>query len=800
MPRVIQAVNAQRRGEPTEVEYRVMQAGGLVRWLSTRAFPVPDDTGRVCRIAGITEDITQRKRAEESLLLAAEGVTGTGERFFQSLVENLATLLDLEHVQLVVPDGLRGFRVLAGFSWGEHVASGGSDPIPEPSAQVMEEGLVLYREGLGEVFPDNERLREIEAQSYLGILLVDSVGRRLGVLCAVHGRRLQEADLVERIFRVFASRCAAEIERARAEQALGERMSFERLVTQVSNRFVYLQHDEIDRGMAEALGEIGRFAAVDLAGVFVFDWERRVAVRTCAWSSGGEPEAEAPRSIDERPWFLERLRADGFVHVADPSDLPPEAAALAAELRANGSRSLTSVSMVSRGELRGYLALESAGSSRVLSPDGVVLLRLLAETLANALERKGADLEREQLAAQLRQSQKMEAIGTLAGGVAHDFNNLLTAILAEAALLKETEPRDERVLAAAAIVEAAGRRAKDLTDQLLGYARQGKTENVLVDVSEIVSGVVRLLGRTISKSIAIESELCPDRAAVLGDPGQMQQVLLNLALNARDAMPRGGTLRFETELRPEVEGDPGEARRLEIRVRDTGSGIPEGDLERIFEPFFTTKDPGKGTGMGLAMVFGIVQNHGGSIRAENVSGGGALFRIVLPVASGIAVNRAVREERAPQRGSGRVLIVDDEPIVLNVARQLLRHLGYEVLTANGGEEAVQVWRARGSEIDLVLLDLLMPRMDGRETLRELRRMDPGAKVLLTSGWGLEGSARELLEEGILGIVRKPYEIAELSILVADAVGMERNSDLVPRPAPALRAAAGLSGGSARREG
>ena len=393
-------------------------------------------------------------------------------------------------------------------------------------------------------------------------------------------------------------------------------------------------------------------------------------------------------------------------------------------------------------------------------------------------ERKQAEAKLRESEEQLRQSHKMEAIGTLAGGVAHDFNNILTAILGYAALLKRGLDSREATTRAADVIEKAAQRGAALTRQLLGFARKGKNQTVPVDLAATIREVLELLHRTLDKNIRITQAPGTERLFVAGDPAQLQQVILNLAVNARDAMPNGGELTFAVEpVRLDEAGcgrvrgtKPGEHVRLSIR--DTGSGIPEDVMARIFEPFFTTKERGKGTGMGLAMVYGIVENHGGGIRVDSHVGAGTTFEIYLPRGAGAPVEAPV-EAQPGVRGAGRVLVVDDEDAVREVTADLLKDLGYDVATAVDGVDAVEYYSRHADEIDLILVDLVMPRMGGRECFRALKELNPDVRAVLCTGYGFNIAAQELLDEGILDFISKPFEPGRLSAVVSRSLTPRR---------------------------
>jgi signal transduction histidine kinase/ActR/RegA family two-component response regulator len=387
--------------------------------------------------------------------------------------------------------------------------------------------------------------------------------------------------------------------------------------------------------------------------------------------------------------------------------------------------------------------------------------------------------ETERLREQLFQVQKMEAIGQLAGSVAHDFNNLLTAILGYASLLKATPNLDKRIEGMVTVIEEAAERASDLTRRLLGFARRGKFLSVPVDMTKVIGELIRLLERTLDRSIVIRQRLRVDRALVHGDPGQLQQALLNLAVNSRDAMPEGGVLTIELSTVELADEDARRPPGIEagpyalISVNDTGCGIPADLQQRIFEPFFTTKEQGKGVGMGLAMVYGICRSHGGFTEVVSEAGKGATFLVYLPLFSDAPPARPAAIQAPVAHGVGRVLLVDDEPFVIAVASDLLRTLGYVVFAADGGRRAVEMYREFGTRLEVVLLDMVMPGMNGWDCYRELKKLDSRVQVILASGYGPDGKIQEIVDESGCSFLQKPYNIHELSSAVAGAVKLRR---------------------------
>ncbi len=386
----------------------------------------------------------------------------------------------------------------------------------------------------------------------------------------------------------------------------------------------------------------------------------------------------------------------------------------------------------------------------------------------------GRDITQEAaLEEQLRQSQKMEGIGLLAGGVAHDFNNILTGILGYANMLEPDAAPGSTMQEGLHVIQQAAERAAELTKQLLSFARRGKRQNITVDLNSTILEVVSLLSRTVNKNITMTEHFDTDQATVLGDPGQLQQVVLNLAINGRDAMLQGGTLTFRTwhqlfdgeQLMAHPGTKPGVF--VALSVADTGVGIEKKNLRRIFEPFFTTKDTGKGTGMGLAMVYGIVKSHKGFIDVTSDVGKGATVTAYIPATD--LVPAAAPLSSLPRKGHGRILIVDDEEVVRKLAREMLRRAGYDVVTAAGTTEAVTWYRAHPHETDLVIIDMVMPGKDGQECFKALKAIDPDVRAILSTGYGLDGHAQDALDTGMVGYVQKPYHMEDLVTAVADAL-------------------------------
>jgi PAS domain S-box-containing protein len=389
----------------------------------------------------------------------------------------------------------------------------------------------------------------------------------------------------------------------------------------------------------------------------------------------------------------------------------------------------------------------------------------LANVSIDITERKRAEEEKAKLEAQLQQAQKMESMGTLAGGIAHDFNNLLMGIQGRASLMQmdidSSNPHFEHLKGIGDYVKSAA----ELTKQLLGFARGGKYEVKTTDLNKFIKKQNRMFGRTI-KEITIRGRYEKNLWTVDVDQGQIEQALLNIYVNAWHAMPGGGALFIQTEnvmidehYIKAYQVKPG--KYVKISITDTGVGMDEATLQRIFDPFFTTKEMGRGTGLGLASAYGIIKNHDGFIDVYSEKGEGTTFNIYLPASEKEIIDE---KELAVDilKGSETVLLVDDEDIIIAIGQDILKSLGYEVLPVRGGEEAVEVYKKNHDKIDMVILDMIMPDMGGRETYDRLKEINPDIKVLLSSGYSIDGQATEILERGCDDFIQKPFNITDLS--------------------------------------
>jgi signal transduction histidine kinase len=381
-------------------------------------------------------------------------------------------------------------------------------------------------------------------------------------------------------------------------------------------------------------------------------------------------------------------------------------------------------------------------------------------------EKKKSEEEKHKLESQLMQSQKLESIGRLAGGVAHDFNNMLSGILGAAQLLKFTCNQDGKANDYIDLIIKTSERAADLTSKLLTFSRRNSLSAKNIDMHNLVMDTILILKRSIDKKILIHEELTAGNSMVYGDSSLIHNALINMGINASHAMPEGGILTFtsknvylnESYCRQSA-FDISEGEYIEIEIRDSGTGISNENLSKIFDPFFTTKEPGKGTGLGLSIVYGLVRDSKGAISVESTINEGSCFHIFFPVST-----ESIQEEVTTEKigkADGEILLVDDEEFIRKIGSDLLSSIGYKVITAENGAEAVRIFSEKQDQIDMVFLDMIMPVMGGKETFFKLKELKKDLRIIITSGYFRESDIKELKEIGLDDVIEKPYKIEEL---------------------------------------
>ncbi len=431
--------------------------------------------------------------------------------------------------------------------------------------------------------------------------------------------------------------------------------------------------------------------------------------------------------------------------------------------------------MMEEGEWTGELDLQSKDGDELIVESRWTLVRNSAGEPKHVLVINTDITERKRLESQFLRSQRMESIGRLVGGIAHDLGNLLVPILLGVKVLTRRfgdDPKAERTLS---MIQKSAERGSDMVEQVLAFARGVEGERVALQSGAIIEEVEKITGETFPERVTVETDVQDDLPQIVGDATQIQQVLMNLSVNARDAMPDGGTLSLrayptdvtDADAKRTIDAEPG--RYVCIEVADTGTGIPDDVVDKIFEPFFSTKPEGEGTGLGLSTAYSIVKSHDGFIDVQSEQGEGTTFRVHLPIAEEESTRRSPRESAEPREGAGElVLVVDDEEFILDTARDTLDAVGYQTLTADGAEAALEIMKERGDEVDVVITDLRMPHINGFDLIRALRADHPDLPIVAASGLA-DGRTDEAVEAGAQTFLAKPFTAEKLQSALQDVL-------------------------------
>jgi PAS domain S-box-containing protein len=709
------------------------EMGWKGRTFQVRVDPLCNAEKRIIGTVGILVDVTDHKntvaelesRAKQQAAVAALGLRALSgvdlEKLMNEAIAAVRRTLDAEFCKVLehVPEE-QGFRLSAGAGWSDsgRGASPGVGMESQAGYTLRTRGAVIVEDLRTESrFPTSELLAH-GARSGLSTVIRGEGGLH-GVLAAhTASKRLFSADDVH-FLQAVANIVAVGIERRRAEEARS------RLVA-----------------ILEATPDLVAVAGRDLRLSYLNKAGRDML--------GLPPGEEASRfTLGEfyTPEVRDSVLADG--------------------VRAAIGRGVWGAETTLLGRAGAVPVSQVMISHR--SPGGAVQF---LSTIARDIS------ERQRLEEQFRQSQKMEAVGKLAGGVAHDFNNLLCVIMGFSAMLVRGLPEDGPLRSYAREIERAAGRATTLTRQLLAFSRKQMLEPRPLDFNALLADAQMMLRRLIGEDVELVTKYAPDLLPVRADPGQIEQVLLNLAVNSRDAMPGGGTLTISTanvvlDQRGGAFSGPGAAetppgRYALLEVTDTGCGMSEAVKARAFEPFFTTKAVGKGTGLGLSTVYGIVKQSGGHIELTSVPGRGTSFRIYLPQQDK-APEAVLPQERLAPGGKETILLVEDEDGVRKLARRVLEDKGYRVIAAADGEEALAACERHAGAIDLLLTDAVMPRLGGGELARRVRAMRPGVKVLFMSGFTDSALVRQGVASGQVDCLVKPYSPNDLAQAVREAL-------------------------------
>ncbi|HEX4085699.1 MAG TPA: PAS domain S-box protein [Chthoniobacteraceae bacterium] len=681
----------------------------------------------------LIRDVTERKRSEETLKHIGLGVSSsTGEEFVRSLVKQLSKALQTDFSFLVETTKKNEEDNTCTLVIAEHghIRSKMNFKLANSACEeVLKRGFRAFPNEVREKFPKDEILKELAAESFVAMPLVDHKGKTVGLMGVIDTKQMDNVQIAESTLQIFAARAAAEIERKRFEEDLNA---------------------EKER-LAVTLRSIGDgFIATDMDGnVAVIN---NVAERLTGWRQDqimGKPLVEIFNILNERTrkpcsTMLDRIVETGSV-------------------------------------------VGTANHAIVVSREGVErLIEISASPIRDKTNRKlGTVLvfrditEKEHLEAERRKAEKLESLGVAAGGIAHDFNNLLTAIIGNLSLSLITVPQEDDMYERLSAAKKASLRAQELAQQLLTFAKGGAPIKKTASIGQLIHDTVTFSIR--GSSIRADFETPDDLWPVEVDSGQISQVVNNLAINAEQAMPGGGTLMVKCEnfFLPEESGALSPLRvgkYVKITVQDEGIGIPEEYLKKIFDPYFTTKP--KGSGLGLATSYSIVKNHDGLITVDSKVGLGSLFSLYLP-----ATDKQVAFERArqePAKGKGRILALDDEEAICELVKAALTPLGYDVTTVQDALSAIDAYKtaiAEDRKFDAVISDLTIPGgMGGAECIKHLIEIDPGVKAIVSSGYAMDPVMSRYREYGFCACIAKPYEVSDLGHVVHDVLSNTNSAE------------------------
>ena len=720
----------------------------------TTKVPFRDSQGRIQGLVGIGRDITERKRVEETL--AAQ----------QKLLDNLiAAVPDLVYFK---DRESRFIRINEAYAkrarlTDVHAAIGKTDfdifgkqharEAYEDEQRIMATGKAIINKEEREDWPDGRITWATSAK----MPLLDSSGRIAGTMG---------------ISRDITERKQAEEELNRLNRSLQTLSKCNEVVVRATDEIKLLTK------ICQIITEVGEFP---LAWVGYSEQDESKSVRPVVWAGAeaGYLEnlqvswAETEHGCGPTGMSIRTGQPATFSNLAENPNFAP----WRQEALRHGLRSSIGLPLKADDKIFGALTVYSSQADAFNTKETALLMEL-ADDLAFGIATLRNRVQRKHLEEQLRQSQKMEAIGQLAGGVAHDFNNVLTVIQGNASLLlnPQLDPA-ERAGCSRQIVQAA-ERAASLTRQLLIFSRKQVMQPAKVDLNEVVANMTKMLRRMLGEDIVLQTNYAPELAIIHADTGMIEQVLMNLLVNARDAMPAGGQLCISTskekftKAQVEKNRDAVAGTHVRLTVRDTGCGIPKENLPRIFEPFYTTKAVGKGTGLGLATVYSIIQQHRGWITVSSEVNKGSTFNIYFPAVEGERVEKetAFAVARLPQ-GTGTILVVEDELAVRVLVSNMLQRCGYTVLAAESGVAALKVWQQHQDRIQLLLTDIIMPDgMNGYELAQQLQIARPGLKVVYTSGYSGEVVGKSLnLIDGV-NFLQKPYLPQKLLQILQDHLG------------------------------
>jgi PAS domain S-box-containing protein len=807
----------QHRSEVTSWNaiYRIVWPDGSIRWIEDRGFPVLDENGKWYLNIGVATDITERKRAEEELL--------NQKQVMEVILDNVPAMMVFYDAQGHCRYVNRCLQETLGWSQ-EELGSRNllEECYPDPDYRDYVVNYIASAKGTWGDFSTLTRYGNQIDTSWANLALPDGSGIGIGIDITELKQAEQELRKFKTItdkanygaamidlhgFLTYMNESFANMHGFSSPELIGKNLSVFHTDEQMEhvNRL-------LEKLYRDGVFELQEVWHVKKDGTVFLTLMNAVVLK----NDEGTPIFLSVTAIDitERKLAEEALREseDKF---SKAFHLNPDAITITRfvdGIIVSANEGVQKILGFAEDELIGKSALEiniwdspedrnrwieklkaegkvANFEARFRTKDGGIRYGLISASIIelnraphiltvarDITERVQAEEERESLRSQLLQAQKMEAIGILAGGVAHDFNNLLQIALGYSEILLNDKSPDHPDYDKLHTINTSAKRGADLVQRLMVFSRKGDTKPRALDLNHEVTQIKKLLDRTIPKMIAIELSLESWLPVINADPVQVEQILLNLAINAKDAMSEaGGKLTIETRnvtldeeyCRTHLEAKQGQY--VMISVSDTGHGMSQETMQHIFEPFFTTKGAGKGTGLGLAIVFGIMKHHEGFINCYSEIGHGTTFRIYFPVVQTELEEDLEQESAVPQGGSETILLVDDEESLCDIGSQILTRAGYTVLTATNGKDALNLYGKKRSDISLVLLDLIMPEMGGKECFQELVNINPKVRVILSSGFLSNGTTEEARVFGFRGFVEKPYNMRQLLHMVREVL-------------------------------
>ena len=836
-------------GEPCQVEFAWNSVAGPT-YLDWQLTPEHDAEDRVFSVLGVSRDITERKQLEKVQVFLAESSSGNEvEPFFYALARFLAENLRMDFVCIdrLKGDGLTAQTVAV---WCDgHFEGNVSYALKDtPCGEVDDQQICCYPGSVCRLFPNDPVLRELRAESYAGVTILDHTGQPIGLIAIISRQPLKNRRLVEHTLKMVAVRAAGEMERLDAEQALRTSENLLRDITAniPGALYKFVRHQDgsfampfISEGASQLLGQplevlqdasrlFSNLHPDDMPGVWssisesadaMSKWrqEFRILLPTgeIHWLQGTSQPSRMDdggicwngvllditerKQVEQNYQTLFREMLNGFaLHeiICNEEGKPVDYRFLAVNPAFEHMTGLLSANVVGRSVrevipgiedhwIKNYGRVAITGEPAFFESTSGDLNKNFEVTAYRPAPNQFACIfvditERKSLQLQLQQAQKMEAIGTLAGGIAHDFNNILGAVLGYAELARDDSPAGSLVGRDINQVIKASHRAKDLVKRILAFSRQAECEPIFLQPAIVVEETLKMLRSSLPSTIAIHQNLAPDTGAILADPTQIHQIIMNLCTNAFHAMEETGgilsvTVKTRSLTRSELGGHqhvkPGDF--VHIAIGDTGKGIVPEIRDKIFDPFFTTKEVGKGTGMGLSIVHGIVKSCGGFVSCESQPGKGTVFHINLPT---LPVDHPLPQMEPIEIipiGSERILFVDDEPMLSEMAESMLQRLGYHVTVRGSSREALSSFQNEPNAYDLVITDQTMPGMTGMDMARRMLQIRPGMPIILCTGYSTLISEEKVKSLGIKGFAMKPLAKKHIATIIRQVLDEER---------------------------